>query len=116
LFDTAWNFLHFAPNSEGFVDKTTAILIALGTLALVFIIFFLVFRNKGKGKIKGPFGMGIEVEGSNESLPGVKVTGMQAGGNIRATDSSGRGVSAEKLKAIGDIDISNSSGGSIPKK
>jgi hypothetical protein len=49
------------------MNGTTATLIALGLIALVFISFFAVFRSKGKGKIKGPFGMGIEVEGSNDT-------------------------------------------------
>ena len=92
------------------MDKTTAILIALGILALVFIAFFAVFRTTGKGKIKGPFGTGIEVEGSNEpqSKSGVTVEDAQAKGNVRAKDETGQGVTAKKLKAGGDIDLTNS--------
>jgi hypothetical protein len=96
------------------MDKTTAVLISLGILALVFIAFFAVFRTRGKGRIKGPFGMGIEVEGSNESQakPGVAVKDAQAAGNIRVRDTTGQGVVAEKLKAGGDIDLTNSPGSS----
>ena len=98
------------------MDKTTAALIALGILALVFIAFFAVFRSKGKGKIKGPFGTSLEVEGANEpaAQPGVRVKDAQAGGNIRAQDSAGHGVDAEKLKAKGDIDLSTSGPGGTP--
>ena len=98
------------------MDKTTAMLIALGILALVFIAFFAVFRNQGKGKVKGPFGMGIEVEGTNESKsqPGVSAKDIEAGGSVRAKDETGKGAVAEKVKAKGDVEIS-SSHGSPPK-
>jgi hypothetical protein len=100
------------------MNKPTATIICLGILALAFLGFFAVFRKKGKGKIKGPFGMGVEVEGSNEhaSRPGVQLKDAQAGGGIRATDNTGQGVVAEKLKAGLDIEISNSGGDAPPKK
>jgi hypothetical protein len=99
------------------MDKTTAILIALGILALAFIAFFAVFRKQGKGKIKGPFGMGMEVEGSNESQTksGVTVEDARAKGCIRANDGTGQGVAAKKLKAGGDIELTNSPCDSPPK-
>ena len=98
------------------MDKTTALVIGFGILALAFIAFFAVFRSKGKGKIKGPFGMGMEVEGSNEtrSSPGVQIKNASAGGNLRATDATGRGVNAKNVNAQGDVEIS-SSGGLPPK-
>jgi len=49
------------------MDKTTAIVLTLAILSLVFIAFFAVFRKSGKGKINGPFGIGLEVVGSNAS-------------------------------------------------
>jgi hypothetical protein len=93
------------------MDKTTATLIGLGIIALVFVAFFAVFRSKGKGKIKAPFGLGMEVEGRNESTsqPGVAVKHAQAGKNIRMSDATGKGAVGEKLKAGGDIDVSSSS-------
>ncbi len=95
------------------MDKTTAVIIALGILALVFIAFFAVFRGKGTGKIKGPFGMGIDVEGANnpDSPVGVRVKDARAGGNLRAQDATGRGVDAQKLRAAGDIELGSSGGG-----
>jgi hypothetical protein len=99
------------------MDKTTAIVVSLGILAIAFIAFFLIFRNKGKGKIKGPWGMGIDVEGSNETTPqpGVDIKDAQSGGSIRVKDATGKGVVAQKLKADGDIEVS-SSPGTPPKK
>jgi hypothetical protein len=51
------------------MDNVTATIIALIIIALVFIAFFAVFRKRGSGKIIGPFGISLEVEGSNESPP-----------------------------------------------
>lgn len=99
------------------MDKTTAIVVVLAILALVFVAFFAVFRTRGKGKIKGPWGMGLDVEGSNEPQQ-TRVKDVKAGGSVRVTESGGRGVDASKLKASGDVEISSSSGGgtSPPKK
>jgi len=99
------------------MDKTTAIVVVFGILALVFVAFFAVFRNKGKGKLKGPWGIGLHVEGSNEPQQ-TRVKGIEAGGNVRVTETGGRGVDASKLKASGDVEISSSSSGgtSPPKK
>jgi hypothetical protein len=99
------------------MDKTTAIVICFGVLVLAFVSFFLIFRSKGKGGIKGPFGIGMNVEGSNEpvSQPSVIVKDAEAGGSIRVKDDTGKGAAAEKLKAVGDIEIS-SSHGTPPKR
>ena len=99
------------------MDKITAIVVVCGILALVFVGFFAVFRKKGKGEFKGPFGMGLKVEGSNEPQR-TRVKDVEAGGNVRVAETDGRGVDASKLKAGGDVDISSSSGGgpSPPKK
>jgi hypothetical protein len=86
------------------MDKTTAIVIVLGILALVFIAFFAVFRKSGKGKIKGPFGTGLEVEGSNEQ-PQTRIKEVEAGGNIHIGENGGREVDAYKLKAGGHVTI-----------
>ena len=100
------------------MDAKTATVIVFGILIVGFIVFFAIFRKKGKGKIKGPWGMGMEVEGSNEpsSQPGVQLKDAQAGGNIRARDATGRGLSGEKLKAGGDIEVTSSPGEPPPKK
>jgi hypothetical protein len=86
------------------MDKTTATIVVLGILALVFIAFFAVFRKSGKGKIKGPFGTGLEVEGSNEAQQ-TQIKEVEAGGNIHINEAGGRGVEAYKLKAGGDVVI-----------
>jgi hypothetical protein len=101
------------------MDKMTVIVIVLAILALVFIAFFAVFRNKGKGKIKGPFGMGIQVEGVNDPPPatGVRIKDAQAGGDILADNKGAGGVDLEKVKAARNITATNapSQGQSPPK-
>jgi hypothetical protein len=92
------------------MDKTIATVIVMGILALVFVAFFVVFRGKGKGKIKGLFGTGIEVEGANDPRPatGVRIKDAQAGGNILADNKGAGGVDLEKVKAARDITARNS--------
>jgi hypothetical protein len=100
------------------MDKMTAVIIALVILALVFVAFFTVFRSRGKGRIKGPFGMGVDVEGANEpdSPVGVRVKDARAGGDLRAHDATGRGVDAQKVRAAGDIELGSKSEGAGPPK
>lgn len=92
------------------MDHTTAIVVCLGFLVVALVIVLLSYRSRGKGKIKGPWGMGVEVEGSNEgeNQPCVSVKDAEAKGNIRATDATGKGVHAERLKSGADIEVSSS--------
>src|SRR5258705_287900 len=98
------------------MDKATAIVIVMGILALVFVGFFAVFRSKGKGKIKGPFGTGLEVEGANDPPPatGVRIKDAEAGGSVRADNKGTGGVDLEKVKATGDITATNAPGQEQP--
>ena len=101
------------------MDKITAMVVVTVILALVVVAFFAVFRSKGKAKIKGPWGMGIDVTGSNEprQTAGVKIEGAKAAGNIRADNAGPGGIDLSKVKAGGDITATNSrSGGQPPPK
>lgn len=102
------------------MDKNTAIVVVMGILALVVVAFFAVFRNKGKAKIKGPWGMGINVEGSNEpsNVPGVKIEDAKSSaGSLIAEDNTGRGAEAKRIEAHGDIRVTSTptSEGTGPK-
>ena len=93
------------------MDKTTVALIGLGIVALAFIAFFVVFRSKGKGKIKGPFGIGLDVEGSNQAAPDPAVTVKDATsrkGGLSADDATGRGANVERVDVESDIRVSSS--------
>lgn len=96
------------------MDKTTAVLIGLGILALLAIAFFAVFRGKGKLSVKSPLGS-LKAEGENPPPPatvpgGVKIKDAEAGRNIRAQSQGAGGVDLEKVKAKGDITATSSSG------
>jgi hypothetical protein len=56
--------------------------------------FFLIFRRRGKVKLKGPLGARIELEGSNDpaaQAPGVTARDIQAEtGSVIAKDKSCR--------------------------
>jgi hypothetical protein len=95
------------------MDKTTALLIGLGILALLAIAFFAVFRGKGKLNVKSPLGS-LKAEGENPPPPatvpgGVKIKDAEAGRNIRAQSQGAGGVDLEKVKAKGDITATSSS-------
>ena len=93
------------------MDKITAIVIVMGIVGLVFVAFFAVFRNKGKGKIKGPFGIGVQVEGSNypPRTTGVKVEDAKSRvGSLIAKDNTGRGAEVTKVEVHRDIRVTSS--------
>ena len=94
------------------MDNTLAVVIVAAIFAGIVIFFFTRFLGKGKFKIKTALGE-VSAEGSNPTTPspapaGLNIKDIQAGGNIRAKDETGKGLSAEKLKADGDIDVSSS--------
>lgn len=92
------------------MDKTTAIVICVGLLVVAFIVVLLSYRTKGKGKIKGPWRMGVEIEGSNDNpaQPGANLENARTGGNARVIDSTGKGASGKNIDAEGDIEVSSS--------
>jgi hypothetical protein len=97
----------------------TAVLIALCVLALLVIAFFAVFRGKGKFRIKTKLGE-ASAEGENPHPPtaiaaGVKIKDAEAGGSLRAHNVGSGGVDLDKIRAKGDIDVSSSPGGPLPK-
>jgi len=98
------------------MNATTATILALGVITSAFIAFFIVFRSKGKGEIKGPFGIGLKVEGANqpENKAGLRLSKAQAGGDLRAQDRTGLGLDVEKVKAQGNIDLSSFGSGDPP--
>ena len=91
------------------MDKLTATVLILALLALVVIGFFAVFRRRGKASIHVG-GTRLEVEGSNEPgapAPGVHGKKLKAGGHIKGTDDTGRGVKVVQAEATGDITLAN---------
>lgn len=48
------------------MDATIAALIVIGIFALIIVLAFLRFRQRGHAEIKGPFGTSLRVGGTNE--------------------------------------------------
>ena len=92
------------------MDKSTAAILGLGIIALAFIAFFVIFRHKGKGKIKGPFGLGLDVKGANQPVPDPAVVVKDASsrkGGLIAEDTTGRGADVQRVEVEGDIRVSS---------
>src|SRR5690349_17373669 len=88
------------------MEKTTAVVICLAILVVAFGGFFLWPRAKGvgkkqKGKLRGPFGMGMEVEESTESAPqqGVDLSDAEFKDKNKFTADNEARVKAKGLKA-----------------
>jgi hypothetical protein len=87
------------------------VVIVFAVLAVVVIASFIVFRQRSNVKIKGPFGVEASIEGSNDPppptpppTPGIKIgTAVSHGGSTVTEDHTGRGITADKLEAQGDV-------------
>lgn len=90
------------------MDTTAIIVIAL--FALIVIGFLLVFRRRGKAEVKGPFNLGLNVEGSNDPPPpivGVNIEGAKSrAGGLNAEDTAGGHVNVRDVEVQNDINVS----------
>jgi hypothetical protein len=97
------------PKKESAMDTTIVIIIAI--FALVVVVAFLLFRQRAKASIKGPGGMGVEIDASNQPdqpVPGVKVKDAKSrGGGLVADDQTGRGADVERVEVQDDILVSS---------
>lgn len=93
------------------MDTNTLIAIVIALFAAIVIAALIIFRQRAKVNIKGPFGTGLGVEATNEqpqSAPGVQITDAKAKkGSIRATTEMGDGVALTRVKAGEDIIATN---------
>jgi len=59
------------------MDTNLTYLLIAAIFALLVIIVFLLFRQKAKVDVKGPFGIGVQVDASNQlppPTPAIKLT------------------------------------------
>jgi hypothetical protein len=89
------------------MDIQTATLIAVAVFALVVIFLAVRFKGGLKAGIKGPAGVGLDVEASNPqptTHPGVRMDGVTShAGSIQAVDRTGRGADVRNAEAYGDV-------------
>lgn len=90
------------------MDSQT-LLYVVAIFAIVALVFFAVFRQKGKVKLQGPAGISLEAEGSNEQPsrpPGVLIENVRSHkGGLSAQDSTGRGAIVRGAEVQQDIDV-----------
>lgn len=93
------------------MDTTLAVVIVIAIFALIVVAAFLVFRQRGRVRIKGPFDTGLDLDASNQAappMPGVKVKGAKStGGGLVADDRTGRGADVEEVEVQDDILVSS---------
>ncbi len=92
------------------MDRNVVIVIIAGIIGLLALIAFLRYRQRGKADIKAPFGFRAIIEGSNtSSKPGVSAKRIKSRkGGVKAEDSTGRGIEANKIDAQKDVILSSS--------
>jgi hypothetical protein len=98
------------PKGESMNGTNLVLIIAL--FALVAVGAFVVFRRRARVDIKGPFGTGLNLSGSNDPAPiqpGVRVADAASRrGGLTAADSTGRGAEVQRVDVDKDINVSSS--------
>ncbi len=80
------------------------VVVVAAILALIIIAVLAVFGQRGKFEIKLPFGIGANIDASNDAKAAVTLKGAKSHeGKILADDGTGRGVALEDVEAKGDI-------------
>jgi hypothetical protein len=79
-------------------------LIALAILAAVIVVALLITRRV-RTKLKGPFGTGLDLDASNPGIQASRMTSQEGG--FRAHDRTGGGVTANRVTAKQDIELSS---------
>lgn len=100
------------------MDNGTVIVVAI--LAIIIVAVLIVFRHRIQIALKGPGGIGLDVNASNKSdsvRPGVTVEDAESRhGGLSATDNTGHGAEVRRVVTEKDILItSGSSSKSDPK-
>jgi hypothetical protein len=89
------------------MEANGVIIIVIIVFAIIIIVAFMIFRTHSKAKIKGPFGIDLEVEGENKppsSIAGISAANITSReGGVTASDGTGRGVDAKKINAKKDV-------------
>ena len=88
------------------MDNNTVIVVVIALFAVIVLVAVLFFRKGGvKTKVQGPFGTGLEMDGSNPPpTPGAVIEDAKSrSGGIRADDQLGRGASVKRAEADKDI-------------
>ena len=81
-------------------------LVAALVFALLAIAAFQVFRQRAKLKIKGPAGVGFDLDASNDQKAAIRMEDVSSeDGGFSGTDLTGRGFDGKKIHAKKDIRV-----------
>jgi len=90
------------------MDTTAIVIIAI--FACIIVAAFLVYRSRAKVSVKGPAGIGLEINASNEPpaapppAPGVQIEdATSTRGGILAEDQTGKGALVRRVVVQDDI-------------
>lgn len=94
------------------MDSATVTVIVIAFFALIAVASFLVFRQRGNIKIKGPSNIGLELDASNDPIPhrpGIEAENITSRkGGVVADDTTGQGVKVKEVDVEDDILLSSS--------
>ena len=94
------------------MDTNTVIALVIFVFALVITAAFLSYRSRGSANIKGPFGIGLAVEGENKAdkpktgISAREITSRE--GKIVVKDTTGQGLDIKQIDAKDDVLLSSS--------
>ncbi|WP_133511582.1 hypothetical protein [Candidatus Thiosymbion oneisti] len=96
------------------MSKNKAMVLVAALVAVVMVVFILVFRDSAAIRAIFPFGTEVSLEGQNAPPPRpgqVEGEGLDAGGDLSAENRVGGDVRVKDAKAQGDIDLSTQAAG-----
>ena len=99
-------------------NTTMGVLVVL-VFGLVIVAVIQVFRQKIKAKVKGPGGLGLEVDASNTAPPPVAAVRVEdvksRSGGLVAQDDTGRGADVKKVDVERDVHVTSAPPKDDPK-
>jgi hypothetical protein len=90
------------------MDKITAIVLVTCVLVLLAVGVVLGFRHRASVNFKGPFGIGVTLDGGNDpptQAAGITGQDLKAGRDLAAVNKGGGGVDVRRAEAKGAITL-----------
>ena len=100
------------------MDTNLTYILLIGIFAVIVITAFLLFRQRTKINLKGPFGTGLDVDASNQAAPptaaikGENLTSRKGG--LKAYNENGGGIDMKAVDVEKDIDLNSPSAPKAP--
>ena len=86
------------------MDTNTAIVIVAAIFTGAVVMAFMRFGRRGRARLKGPAGLSVDVSGSSDPLPAVKIANAESKeGGALAEDRTGRGAVIDGVVVKNDL-------------